>query len=109
MARTRQAGKKKAAWRGPGKTPVKLTVNGRVQEVLLTTRVDSSQNQEETLTRGPVIIPALDPAGRVWPHHALQYWPKNDRNCLISAFIIRRNLIFLNSKPCEKYVGAAAR
>ena len=38
MARTRQAGKKKAAWRGPGKTPVKLTVNGREQEVLVEPR-----------------------------------------------------------------------
>lgn len=29
--------------------------------------------------------------------------------CPISAFIIRRDLtFFLNSKPCEKYVGAAA-
>ena len=34
MAGTKQARKKKAAWRGPGKTLVTLTVNGREQEVL---------------------------------------------------------------------------
>jgi len=72
--------------------------NGRVQEVLLTTRVDSSQNQEETLTRAPVIIHALDPAARVWPRHALQYWHKNDRNRLKRVYNQAGIYFFLNSK-----------
>ena len=38
MAGTKQAGKKKAAWRGPGKTLVRLTVNGREQEVMVEPR-----------------------------------------------------------------------
>jgi hypothetical protein len=41
---------------------------------------------------------------------AWQNWRKNNRNCLIIAIIIRQDLtFFLNSKPCKKYVGAAAR
>ena len=38
MARERREAKKKAAWRGPGKTPVRLTVNGREQEVMVEPR-----------------------------------------------------------------------
>jgi aerobic-type carbon monoxide dehydrogenase small subunit (CoxS/CutS family) len=38
MPRTKAPRKKKAAWRGPGKAPVKITVNGREQEVLIEPR-----------------------------------------------------------------------
>ena len=38
MAGTRQGRKKNAGWRGPGKTLVRLTVNGREQEVMVEPR-----------------------------------------------------------------------
>ena len=38
MTRERRAARKKIAWRGPGKTPVRFTVNGREQEVMIEPR-----------------------------------------------------------------------
>jgi xanthine dehydrogenase YagT iron-sulfur-binding subunit len=38
MPKTKEPRKKKPAWRGPGKTPVRITVNGREQEVMIEPR-----------------------------------------------------------------------
>jgi transposase InsO family protein len=86
---------------------------GRIQEVLATTRFDSSQSPEETLMRYVRLYNHSLPQralGHITPIQALQNWRKKRPELFNKSVYNLAGLgFFLNSKPCEMYVGAAAR